>query len=400
MGNKNLIENIARSAAGTDICRSIVRGAAPELISSWAGRNPVKRLISRFFSRSIIKSFTAEETGSSPPENEGVVSEEARENFRRFIEAVDFGELKETLDRSSALSGPYIKMINEELWKYPAKVVCLLAMLPPLANTAFTAAKETASPLNRMAPDLLTDVILSLMRDIDMKKISGLINELSELVRKIHTGSALIGEPGRPAIPEVFEEMSIELTDSINIPLLLKAGLMLGEIKEQIKASISGTVNSHQGLLAEKIMNSFRHSSSAAARMEKSLDSIEKNFNDRDLTDLISAGIAEIDVQELAENINRICELINRIHETDPDIIRGPLTQFFSSIDPYESAEAIRRTFDDIAESVKPAAPVILPPLLKGIGDIINSARDENPHEMDEALRTLKEAMKGGGGVI
>ncbi len=396
MADKNLIEDIARSAAGTDICRSIVRGAAPEFISSWAGRNPVKRLIARFVSRSITKSFAAEAAPSSSHDNAEVVNDEVRENFRRFIEAVDFGELKEALDRSSALSGPYIKMINEELWEYPAKVVCLLAMIPALSNTAFTAAKETAAPLNRMAPDLLTDVILSLMRDIDIKQVSSLINELSELVRKIHTGSALIGEPGRPAIPEVFNKISKDLTDSIDIPLLLKAGLMFGEIKEQVINSISGAVNSHQGLLADRIMNGFRHSSSAASRMGRSLDSIEKNFNDRNLADLISAGLAEIDVQELSDSINRICELINRIHESDPDIIRGPLTQFFSSLDPYESAEAIRRTFDDIAESVKPAAPIILPPLLKGIGEMISSARDENPNEMDEALRTLKQAMEGG----
>ena len=396
MGNKNLLEDIARSAAGTDICRSIIRGAAPEFISSWAGRNPFKRFIARFVSRSITKSFSAEEAVSSPSFNQEVISDKARENFRRFIEAVDFGELKEAIDRSSARSGPYIKMINEELWNYPAKVVCILAMLPALSNTAFSAAKETAAPLNRMAPDLLTDVILSLMRDIDMKQISGLINELSELVRKIHTGSALIGEPGRPAIPEVFEKMSSELTGSVDIPLLLKADLMLNEIMEQIKSSISAAVNSHQELLAEKIMSSFRHSSSAAARLGKSLDSIEKNFSDQDLADLISAGFAEIDIQELAESINRICELINRIHEIRPDIIRGTMTQFFSSLDPYESAEAIRRTFEDIAESVKPAAPIILPPLLKGIGDMISSARNENPNEMNEALRTLKQAMKGG----
>jgi len=396
MADKNLIEEIARSAAGTDICRSIVRGAAPEFISSWAGRNPVKRLIARFVSRSITKSFAAEAAPSSPHDNAGVVNDEVRENFRRFIEAVDFGELKEALDRSSARSGPYVKMINEELWNYPAKVVCILAMIPALSNTAFTAAKETVAPLNRMAPDLLTDVILSLMRDIDMKQVSSLINELSELVRKIHTGSALIGEPGRPAIPEVFGKLSSELTGSIDIPLLLKAGLMLGEIKEHIKTSISGAVNSHQELLAEKMMRGFRHSSSAASRMGRNLDSIEKNFNDADLADLVSAGLAEIDVQELSDSINRICELINRIHESDPDIIRGPLTQFFSSLDPYESAEALRRIIEDIAESIRPAAPAILPPLLKGIGEMISSARDENPNEMDEALRTLKQAMEGG----
>jgi hypothetical protein len=100
-------------------------------------------------------------------------------------------------------------MINEELWRYPAKVVCILSMLPTLSNTALKGLRETAAPLNRMAPDLLADVVISLIRNVDAKEISGIVNELAELVRKIHTGSALIGEPGKPALPELFEKISM-----------------------------------------------------------------------------------------------------------------------------------------------------------------------------------------------
>ncbi len=392
MVNKNLIEDIARSAADTDISRTIIRGAAPAFIKSWAGRNPFKRVIAWFLSRSIAKSFALKEIRLSPSENE--VSNEARENFRRFIEAVDFGELREALDRSSARSGPYIRMMNEELWRYPAKVVCILSFIPALSNTALRGIRETAAPLNRMAPDLLTDVILSLISEIDTKEVSGIINELSELVRKIHTGSALIGDPGRPALPEVFEKISIKITESINIPLLLKASVMLCEIREQIGRSFSETVNNNRDLVKEKLMTEFRKAASSAVHIDRTLDSVEKSFNDEEIEALVSSGLGEIDFQELASTVSRFCELINRIYEINPDIIKGLLSQFFSSLDSLEAAETVRLISGDIAESVKPSAPVLLPPILKGIGDIISSARKENPVEMNEALDYLNRSLK------
>jgi hypothetical protein len=66
VANKNLIEDIARSAADTDICRAIIRGAAPAFINSWAGSNPFKRLVAWFVSKSITKSFVSKEKRLPP----------------------------------------------------------------------------------------------------------------------------------------------------------------------------------------------------------------------------------------------------------------------------------------------------------------------------------------------
>ena len=395
MVNDNLIEDIARSAADTEICRTIIRGAAPAFVDSWAGSNPFKRLVGWFVSKSITKSFASKEKGLSPPENENEVSKEARENFRLFIEAVDFGELKETLDRSSARSGPYIQMINEELWRYPAKVVCILSMLPALSNTALRGVRETTAPLNRMAPDLLADVVISLISNVDAKEISGIVNELAELVRKIHTGSALIGEPGRPALPELFEKLSSEITESVDLALFLKASLMLGEIRGQLNRAIAGAVNSSPELMKEKLGREFRKTALSATDLERTLDAVERGFSDEELEALISGGLSEIDFQELASTVSRFCEHTNRIYEINPDLIKGLLSQFFSALDSVEAAETVGLIAGDIAESVKPAAPVLLPPILKGIGDIITSARAENPEKMNEALDYLNRSFKG-----
>ncbi len=395
MVNDNMIEDIARSAADTEICRTIIRGAAPAFVDSWAGSNPFKRLVAWFVSKSITKSFALKEKRLSPPENINEVSNEARENFRRFIEAVDFGELKEALDRSSARSGPYIQMINEELWRYPAKVVCILSMLPALSNTALRGVRETAAPLNRIVPDLLADVVISLIRNVEAKEISGIVNELAELVRKIHTGSALIGEPGRPALPELFEKLSSEITESIDIALFLKASLMLEEIRGQLDRAIAGAVNSSPELMKEKLKKEFRKTALSATAIERTLDAVERGFSDEELEVLISGGLSEIDFQELASTVSRFCELTNRIYEINPDLIKGLLSQFFSSLDSVEAAETVGLIAADIAESVKPAAPVLLPPIIKGVGDIISSARAENPEEMNEALDYLNRSLKG-----
>jgi hypothetical protein len=395
--NQPIIEDITRSAADTELCRTIIRGAAPSFLNSWAGSNPFKRLAAWLVSRSITKSFALQEEKLSPPENINEVSDETRENFRRFIEAVDFGELKEALDRSSARSGPYIKMIYEELWRYPAKVVCILSMLPALSNTALIGLRETAAPLNRMAPDLLADVVISLIKDVDAKEISSVVNELAELVRKLHTGSALIGEPGRPALPELFEKISIEVTGSIDLPLFLKASLMLAEIRGQFDRAISGAVNSNPDLMKEKLTKEFRKTASAAASFESTLDAVERGFSDDELEALITTGLAEIDFQELAFTVSRLCELINRAYEINPDLIKGLLSQFFSSLDSFETAQTVGLITADVVESVRPAAPALLPPILKGIGDIISSARAENPGEMGEALDYLSRSLKEKG---
>jgi hypothetical protein len=170
---------------------------------------------------------------------------------------------------------------------------------------------------------------------------------------------------------------------------------MLGEIRGQLDRAISGAVNSNPDLMKEKLTREFRKTSSSAASIERTLDAVERGFSDDELEVLISGGLAEIDFQELASTVSRFSEITNRIYEINPDIIKGLLSQFFSALDSVEAAETVGLIAADIAESVKPAAPVLLPPIIKGVGDIISSARTENPEEMNEALDYLKRSLKG-----
>jgi hypothetical protein len=116
---------------------------------------------------------------------------------------------------------------------------------------------------------------------------------------------------------------------------------MLGEIRGQFDSAISGAVNSSPELMKEKLKKEFRKTASSAASIERTLDSVERGFSDDELEVLISGGLAEIDFQELASTVSRFCELTNRIYEINPDIIKGLLSQFFSSLDSLEAAETV-----------------------------------------------------------
>ena len=74
---------------------------------------------------------------------------------------------------------------------------------------------ENGRSLFYEAPDLLTDVVLSLANEIDAKQTAELTNELLEAVRKLHTGSALLGETSRTKFEQVFDRLFGEFTEAL-----------------------------------------------------------------------------------------------------------------------------------------------------------------------------------------
>jgi len=115
-----------------------------------------------------------------------LLAEAFRPGFRSFFAEVDFGEVRETVNSSAENITALAEMINEEMWEYPGKMVCLLSLIPSILNITVSSAIKTLEPVNRLAPDLLTDVIMSLVREIDGNNIGLIINQFCEIIRKVH----------------------------------------------------------------------------------------------------------------------------------------------------------------------------------------------------------------------
>ena len=212
-----IIWRVAKTPPAKSLVMSVVRAA----LKDWSGDSRFREHISANVEKTIdhVLSMGREESRIA---EDASYAESLRPIVRELVEKIDFGEIKEAADFHQENIAAAVMMINEELWRYPAKVICLLSLVPAVVNMGVSTAKESLVPINKLAPDLLADVVFSLVDNIDGKNIGRLINELAELVRKIHTGSTLLGEPGKPQLPYTLSRLTGETMSTVDINLLLK----------------------------------------------------------------------------------------------------------------------------------------------------------------------------------
>ena len=391
-----IVWKVAKTPSAKKLVISIVR----EALKDWSGGSKYKARMSVTVEKVVDKFLSSQREAPYKIAGDADSAESLRPIFRELIEHIDFGEIKEAVDSSSDDITAVMRMANEEMWRYPAKVICLLSLLPAAVNMTVSAAKETLTPINRLAPDLLGDVVLSLIDDIDGKKLGMLINELGELVRKIHTGSALLGEPGKPQLPNTLSRLTRETMSTVDINLLLKARTLVTEIKEvSLKAFIDLLEHSPE-LSSEFFQNHFLSIVTFIRNWSRKADAFERLFSDEDIAREFAKGMGEIDAQEVANTISRLCAIVNRVRAVTPGVIRNTLSQAINSVDAYEIGETARWFTEDVVESLKPVASEVLPPLIRGIADLLRPDPSGGSGEIEDALAYLKSAINSKEAVI
>jgi hypothetical protein len=306
----------------TPAVRKLVMSIVHAALQDWSGDSKLKMRMSANVEKIFDEVLSSKDKAGIKIDGDVDYAEILRPGFRELIENIDFGEIKETVDCSRDDITAIAKMVNEEMWRYPAKVVCLLSLLPTVANMTVSAIKETLAPINTLAPDLLGDVVFSLADEIDGKNIGLLINELCEMVRKIHTGSALLGEPGNPQSANTLSRLMRETVSTMDINLLLKTKTFLAEIKEMSSQSFIDLLEQNPELSREFFQGNFVSMVSSIRKWSRKADAIERLFSDEDIEREFAKGMSMIDAQEAASTISRLCGILNRVHSASPGIIR------------------------------------------------------------------------------
>jgi len=384
----------------TPAARKLVISVVHEALKDWSGDSMFKARMSVTVEKAVDQVLSSGDKAYNNNAPNVDYAENLRPLFRELIEHIDFGEIKESADFHRDNIASVIRMANEEMWRYPAKVICLLSLLPAAVNMTVSATNETLKPINNLAPDLLGDVVFSLVDDIDGKNIGLLINELCELVRKIHTGSTLLGEPGKPQLPNTLSRLTRDTISTVDINLLLKARTLLAEIKEVSLKALIDQLEQSPELSSELFQNHFLSMVAFIRNWSRKADAFERVFSDEDIAREFAKGMGEIDAQDVANTISRLCGIVNRVRTITPGIIRNTLSQAINSVDADEAGETVRWLTEDIVESLKPVASEVLPPLIRGIADLLRPDPDGGSGEIEEALAYLKSAITSKEAVI
>jgi hypothetical protein len=423
-GSANFIAGFIAAFLQTKEFKKILGALLPDVLHAWAGASrlkmalvwPIVKIIGRMFKikdadeeKTPVKDYLYEadfgQIGTVLTEGARAINKIHQENrlylsekygpaLLAIVEHVDFGEIKEMLDTSAddfvALAG----RVNEGVWEYPAKMVCLLSMLPALGNILVRSLMKTTAPINSLAPDLLADVIISLVREIDGKNIGMLVNQVCELIRKVHTGSALLGEKGTHALPAGITRVTASIMDAVDIQLLLKSRAMLREITGIVRASFIDILEAHPEYAVDFFQSHFRSLVAIVRAWSLKADAFERLFTGEDINREFARGMGELDAQEIASTVGRICVLFNQVRKMSPGTIRNFLSQFFGTLDGSTAGETARWLIDDLVQSMKPLAPEIMPPVIRGIADLIAPDGEVSP-EMKDACDKLRNVFKG-----
>ena len=307
--------------------------------------------------------------------------------FQKWIESVDFAELKEMTENSATDVRAFVIMANSVMWQYPTKVVLLFSLLPTIVNMLSDALDISVGCLNDLPPDLLTDVVLSLLNEIDARPITGLINELTELVRKIHTGSALLGEPGIPQLPNVLSKKIEEFYDQADPVILWKAKIALAETKATLGVSIAEAENARPNFKHLSMIKRPEISNIRIKALNQKLAAWEY-VDDEDLAKSMTQHLAAYDIQELAEVVNNTLQIINRLGDENQDILSGLVAQFADAVDDYELSEAAKKIFN-AGNAIQPLARSVVPGLVTWICNVIQPADDAYEDDAEQARKAL-----------
>jgi len=323
------------------------------------------------------------------------LAERLRPAVREWLRRVDFGELKAAVDAVAANSGAVAAMLNEELWQYPTKMVCLLAMLPAAVNAGLEGLTKTVEPINGLAPDLVADVVLSLTRDVDGAAIGRLVNAGCELLRKVHTGSVLIGDSSKPQLPRTLAQLVDDVLRTVDVGLLLKARAALADAGESTETAVIELLEQHPELVRDMIVGRFRERGAGFRRLARTTDLVERTLADPDLAAAVTTGLAEVDAQELADTMNRAVGMLNRVRASAPHVVRDVLVQTIGALDEVEVRDAVGGLVEDVVAALEPIAGEIVPPVIRGLAALLAAGTKEGDEDVRAAVSAVRSALHG-----
>ncbi|MFY9398353.1 MAG: hypothetical protein WAR22_08325 [Desulfomonilia bacterium] len=310
----------------------------------------------------------------------------AGEKIRAFLENMDFGELMDAARAAEPRAYEAIEAFNRELWRYPAKVVSIVATLVALVNTGLGSAARLARPLTtNLGPDLTVDIFLSILRDLKAKEAGILAATLSEIVRRFQTGSLLLSRAGKPLFQIEMSAALESFIGQLDPAVIAKAHIALAEIAESFGNALRESLAAHPEI-ARAWVESY-----AAARNPR-IRSRAKEASDLASMgpDVFEKALSELDIQTSADIFNTAVRAILSLHAEKPSLLSGLFRTWGYAVDTDALREAAESLVPEIVDALRPAAEAVLPAIIQGLSDLLSSTDDDTLGRFRTALAVVE----------
>ncbi len=411
-----IIAGIIRSA-GT---KTLLAEVADNLICSWKERGgirarlapPIRRIVSKVLrpgrndARGNISAdagrlltLWARKINEDHADNTVCHAEARGETIHDFLANTDFGEIREMVENSEECALKTVEVFNENLWKYPAKLGSILGTLLAATNTGMRSTREVLRPVEKnVSPDLLADLLLSLLKGLNAKEAANLVNSLCELTRRLHTGSSLLSRGGKPLFQVYLTELLEEALPRLDPVLVGKAKVALAEDSGAIASALADALSRNPDLLLEMVSSYGAATTPLITGASRKVRLFEEVDQGR-LADAVSRGLSDLDTYEIAELINAAIRIVNVVHEQQPDVVSNLVNSVVNSIDTEEIKTASQWIIPEIGEALRPVTSAVAPSVIRGLCEILSPEGGFESDEHEEAFQTLQTRLGISGGV-
>jgi hypothetical protein len=317
-----------------------------------------------------------------------------------FLKNTDFGEIREMIEGSDPYVLKTLEAFNEHLWKYPAKVGTLVATIIPLINTLIRSFREILVPIEKaVGPDLLADIMLSIVKGINGADTAKLINSACEVIRRVHTGSLLLGKGGKPLFQIYLTDLLHDCMAEMDPELAKKIRIVFAQDREAIATAMSEVLTSNPEITLSYLASLGSVKTSDIKAQSRKLGVIEEIDHDG-LKVALSESMSDLDTYEIAGLVNTVCRVANRIHDAKPDIVSNTLSGVVDSVDSEEMKKAFQWLVPDVVAAIKPLATTVMPLFINSLRDLISPDEGYASPEHKQAMESLSTALaaKAAGG--
>ncbi len=321
-------------------------------------------------------------------------SKKITSGFEIFLKNTDLSSLKDLFEHSQEDLTNTLTGISELLFSYPAKMITIMSFLPGLTNIIISVLEDLTRKSNTLPPDILTDIQLSLFKEIDEKTIGRLINNINELIRQVHTGSALIGESGAPQFSTELLKKTRSIIQEINPELLLKSGNALIDGKETVIKIFQTAIGENPEILMQHLKH-FSSGRNADIRLLKHRLEVIEDLNEDDAAEALAAGLSSWNAYDMAEVVNLISVIANTVHDFSPGLLEKLIREFINTLDLDEFSIFLDWVVNEASGSLRPLIRTAAPIIIKGIISSLTPENDGNNERIEEAREMVRQFIMG-----
>jgi len=285
------------------------------------------------------------------------------ETIHDFLKSTDFGEIREMMEGAAPCTVRTVEAFNEQLWKYPAKVGSILATGLAMANTAIRCLTAFLKPIEqKVGPDLLADLVLSLLKGIDAREAAHLMNSVNEFIRRLHTGNLLLSKAGRPLLQVYLTALFKDAVPLVDSSLLAKSQTALAEDREALAHAVADALRDHPGPVLSMI-SAFGSRKNPLIRTFSRMTRLYGDIDTDAMARSVSQGLSDLDTYEISQAVNTLVRLINNLHGIRPEMFSSFFTSIADSLDAEEIRTALEWMVPEIIEAARPVVQSAVPVL-------------------------------------